>query len=302
MTTDDSSPAERYAVFRSFDPCSFDSDLERFPGCFDFYGWPLFGEYDRYALAHPITGLSWHLAPRVPEIEEPDGDYDDWFGLATDFQWIRSQLGGLGKPATSLSDDQPLAGVSYRTASRNAAVGNLAYLRQTVLPALELLIEKRKASVRLASSWGEFRWLAESLSITIPASRNRQRSIELGRKHNKDAQLKWYLHWRRFHCDGKGLSPRRANTLLSRLLVDISRDKIVSPDGFSKDWFQQCMYQPRVDQNDHVVAGPKARSSGLSELFLRSGKDKRATRLLASDPEDDPRIPPLDPNAFLRAQ
>lgn len=46
-----------YRLLGAFDLDSYDDDLAEYRKYFDESGWPLVGDYDRYALRHPITGL-----------------------------------------------------------------------------------------------------------------------------------------------------------------------------------------------------------------------------------------------------
>ncbi|WJS84223.1 hypothetical protein [Paracoccus sp. TOH] len=57
MTLD---PAARYALTGQFDLEHYDRDREDFPSEFDANGWPLFGQFNPYALKHPITARPWY--------------------------------------------------------------------------------------------------------------------------------------------------------------------------------------------------------------------------------------------------
>src|ERR1035438_10309873 len=78
-------PADVYRITGQFDPGSHDDDIQNFPRSFDANGWPLFGEYDRYALHHPISGRPWYEAPRIPARDEEGCDYECWYRLAEEF-------------------------------------------------------------------------------------------------------------------------------------------------------------------------------------------------------------------------
>ena|SRR5665213_690693 len=79
-------PAARYAALGEFDFNSYEEDLERFPEFFDSNGWPKFGNFDPYALEHPITKQPWCESPRVPAANETDTEYGAWYRLAEEFR------------------------------------------------------------------------------------------------------------------------------------------------------------------------------------------------------------------------
>ena len=139
---DPEDPEQLSKFLGRFNEASYYDDLEYFPDHFDENGWPLFGVYDPYSLKHPITGVSWHVAPRVPTDDETDPDYEDWFELAQIYSSSRLVDHIRAKPDVP-KEDPNTSNISYNATSKKAANGNLAYLRTHVLPDLKELFEQR---------------------------------------------------------------------------------------------------------------------------------------------------------------
>ena len=180
-------PEFLYNLRGGFDEATFEDDLEQFPDYFDENGWPLFGEYDPYALTHPITGVAWYKAPRVPEDDETDPDYDGWFDLAQTFAGARLVEHIRAKPDVP-KENPNTSNILYGANSKKAADGNLAYMRAFVLPELEELLEHRECSPHFTRLWGEYCRLCENIGIAVIAMNRRQAGREIGKSsQSRDA-------------------------------------------------------------------------------------------------------------------
>jgi len=287
-------PEFRYQLNDVFDEDSYDFDLENFPEYFDENGWPLFGDYDPYALNHPITGLSWTKNPRVPTPNEERGDYEQWFLVATEYDQLQMRLLlalSNGPKGTIFSD--PLTNDSvYTRTSKNAFRGNLSYLHKHVTPHLEALIHDRQASVELSILWGEFCRITAQLPEAIERTQHRH---SRSRKNEKSAQLKWYLHWRRRFVDEMGWSAREANRVFCQIVFDIVEGRVQPPNGFDAAWFEKAC----GTYEDESSNPPKTKfGRGLPDSLKRVKHDKRRPELLQSKPSDNPLIPPIKFEAY----
>lgn len=240
-------PEFLYELHGSFDQDSYDADIQHFPDYFDENGWPLFGDYDPYTLKHPITGLSWYYEPRVPTNDGTDTDYEDWFELAQILSSSRLVEHIRAKPDVP-KENPNTSNMSYGASSKKAADGNLAYLRAHVLPDLKELFEGRTSSPRFLVLWGEYCRLCENIGVAVTAMKHRQAGREIGRSsQTKDAQVKWYLHWRRRHVDELGKPLNIANVEFKNLVEDIVEGKVKCPDGFDITWFRKTQLKfPKV--------------------------------------------------------
>jgi hypothetical protein len=291
-------PRQRYEIYGDFDEASFNDDVEEYPDLFDSNGWPLFGTYDRYALVHPITGLSWHLAPREPCLVEADPDYGFWYALATAFdegQWRLAREVRRGK-AEARFRDPGTENALYKMTSRHAVLGNTNYLRARVVPRLNELISNRVASPELAVLWGEFRDVTESMAEVVAREVRNYKSGAIGGADNREGQLKFYLHWRKYYCD-MGLSVNRANEKFTKLVSQIVSDELQIPEGFDKLWFHDTRKQLEGTTREEPKTG-----RGLANSLLRALQDPRTPALLASAPDEEPRIPPLELTAYRRGK
>lgn len=285
-------PEARYRLFGQFDRDSFDEDLRNYRRFFDGNGWPLFGEYDPYALLHPITGLPWYLSPREPNESEADSSYADWYALATDFESIRVRIGFLVRsrppplPDETASDGKDAP--RYLPTAKRAVEGNLRYLKRRIVPELEAMFADQQSGPLFALLWGEFCGIAEGLFESVPVAMQRHQNREIGRAKHKDAQLKWYLHWLR-RAKGSGVSSRQATKQLLTLILSIVDERIQTPAGFEKSWFSAMLYKPRTQASGAVMRN--ARTGGFSERFVRSRGDPKRLELLKSLPDELPAIP-----------
>ena len=169
---------------------------------------------------------------------------------------------------------------------KNAADGNLAYLRSRLLPQLRELFRLREASPEFIRTWGEFKFIVGNLRISTREARNRSVRGAGGRKNAKSAQLKWFLHFRR-EGQRRGWTRNRANKHFSQLVCDLVNGKRELPEGFNLSWFQSAACTTGKGERIKYVAS-------LPETLKRAGTDPRRAKLLASPPEADPAIPPVD--------
>lgn len=283
---EDADPEFLYNLREGFDEASFEDDLEHFPEYFDENGWPLFGDYDPYALTHPITGLSWHKIPRVPRDNETDPDYDGWYWLlmtydAAKMRFVKNQK---RKPKASKKTS-----VKRQYSNASGVVlsvrENLEYLRRDVYPYLDKLFEGRSNSPEFLLLWGEFCQIAENIGVSV------QRR---GKDDKLTGQIKWYLHWRRYCNDVLEVSTIAANKTFVMAAWRIVDSNAPCPPGFDKDWFILALGQTTEGR------GKKNKPARqLPDSLKRAYIDrKKADQLLASNPETDPKIPPIDPDFY----
>jgi hypothetical protein len=296
-------PQERYRLTGQFDQNAFEEDLTDFPEYFDANGWPLFGDYDTYALEHPISGLSWIDQPRIPARAEKDPTYEFWYYLAEELNTALAvmQEGRILPRNHSPAKTRRVEAVYKVGTSRKSMVAeNVTYLHRWVLPRLTSLLRDRRAGPELTLLWGEFRAITESLGIAIDREKQWQAQAEEGAKSQKNAQLKFYLHFIRHHSEQGGLTTRAANKELVKLVLGITEGTHQAPPGFEdKDWWRAFLYTPQTDAAGEVTKS--ARTSPLAEAFIRARSNPQRAALLASPPEEAPEIPPLDLDAYRRS-
>lgn len=272
-------PEQRYRMDGVFDADSYNDDLSSYPDYFDENGWPLFGDYDPYTLKHPITGVSWLDAPRIPQEADAGTEYERWFQIAEEFN------SGFFEVLLRMRELSNKLGARY-VSGPPVVRETLVLIRSELLPRLKELIEHRENSIELTLLWGKFRQLAEKLSVSVDAAGVRHARAISGSSKSKDAQMKFYLHWRRFYEEEKGWSARRANGAFVALVRGIIRGERTAPPGFSIEWWKNA-----YGEGDR----------GIPDSFRRIPSD-RANRLLTSAPEEKPQIPPLDDAAYPLAR
>ena len=153
------------------------------------------------------------------------------------------------------------------------------------------MISQRELSPEFAWLWGELRCILETVSISLDRVTSKHKQGQKRRMNNKDAQLKWFVHWRGF-CAESGLSPRQANAKFINAMAKIEKRVIDPPVGFKREWFLEILHaQPQKGL-------ARSRTSSLTELFRREAKTERGQRLLSSEPEESPAIPPVNPAAY----
>lgn len=286
MKNDDveTDPETRFELFGVFDQASYEADLVAFPDHFDANGWPLFGDYNPYALCHPISGLSWQENPRVPSEDETDAEYEQWFNLAEKFNSLQCQLIGLIRDTPKDPRDDPNDVDSlYSEKSQFAFAGNLAFLREHVLSELAAAFQRRKADVRFAELWGEFRDLARSMGVVASTTKSRAEGRNAPQPAAMKAQRKWFLHWRRYQTE-QGKSSRKAIGEFRELVFDIAEGRLQPPDGFEKEWFARAL------KTDSETKKP---ARELADFIKRARKAKDCDELLDQAPHEPPEIPPL---------
>lgn len=287
-------PEFLYNLRDGFDDATFEDDLNLFPDYFDENGWPLFGEYDPYALKHPITGLVWYKSPRVLRDDETDPDYGYWFELAELFSSSRLIEHIRAKPDVP-KEIPNTSNMLYEANSIKAADGNLAYLRTHVLPELREMFEHRSSSPRFALVWGEYSRILKSIAVAVPAMKRRKvgRDTIQGRQI-KDAQVKWYLHWRRRHVDELGKAMNIANVEIKDLVEKIVEGKTKRPDGFDIEWFRKT----QLNFEKATRKRPAFSEWGLARALKNSNRHPLKSKLLKQSLTDEPRIPSVDSNDF----
>jgi hypothetical protein len=274
-------------LYRRFDIDSYDDDVQEFAEYFDHTGWPRFGEYDPCALTNPITNFPWYLAPRIPRGNEEDEEYQDWYAAAVDFNIAVDEFCECLKriPVEIQDAHRGTGDARYKPTSLKAVHGNFAYLRKHVLPPLESLLARRKHLVQTAMLLGEFRSILAEFPLCIDHAKRHLGGIR-GAKP-KVAQLKWFLHVHQLN-ESLGKRAKTINFCLGKIVANIVDGKVPVPDGFTREWFRETQRRAKNKK------GELKYSRGFSELFRRAKSDPRAARLLKSQPNEDPRIPPVD--------
>ncbi|MEP3630558.1 MAG: hypothetical protein ABJN04_11190 [Hyphomicrobiales bacterium] len=284
-------PEIRYELLNKFDLDSYDQDLGSFPESFDGNGWPLYGEYDPYTLTHPITGVSWHLSPRVPSTDETDQFYERWFELAETYNTAIANLIDFRLTNQSRSlENTTESNLRFRTGAESSVYGGINYLQQNVLQQLNQLLAIRSNSPELTLLWGELLIVYERLLPSLTEEPRRRGRKKGSKTNSKDAQLKWYLHWRRYAEDELGLSVRVLNQRFVDYCFGIHEGRVCLPNGFKKIWFEDAL--GRESYEDGKIASP---IRALPDILKRSKKCALKGKLLNSAADDDPRIPSLLP-------
>ena len=282
-------PDVRFELGGGFDSESYEQDRELFPDLFDENGWPLFGHYDPYASFHPITGRPWYVSPRVPHRHESGTEYEAAYGLALEFETLWWQIfGQFTKISGTVRYLEPEteAGVMpvYAPNAAFAVKGNIIYVRNELIPQLEFLFLHRQWGARFSTLWGEFRGIVEGFGFALRAGANKQARSPGGAKHDRSAQLKFYLHFRRYHL-AQGWTVPRVNRTFIGLARDVAKGKLAAPVGFDSAFF---------DKAAPINHG----RCNLSRALKHAMKDPRYQKLLDSPPDQAPRIPPLLPAQF----
>ena len=284
---DRENPEWRYSLHGDFDEHSYDQDLEDFPEYFDDNGWPLFGDYDRYVLVHPFTGLSWHVAPR--ELQEGDTKkYEYWHALAQEFDHTKGKMVEIIK--NSPASTKQIKKLEYIPMGGNfkGALGhNVSYIRTQLIPALNKKFSKRKSDLEFSLLWGEFNAVAGTLGLSLSKEKQVRNASLSAQKRNKDAPLKWYFHMeKKFVKDG--LTTNRFNAFLKNEIYTIltrHSEKLAERDlNVLKKLF-------RNEKGNKEIKIERV----LADFLVRRHKDAdRKRRLLASKPSEVPKIPSLD--------
>lgn len=278
-------PEARYSMHGTFEVISED-DFGKFPASFDKFGWPLFGDCNRYSLFHPITGRPWYEAPREPKNNEEDPKYSDWFQLALEYVDARAYF-QVQESSKKLTRPKDIDQDSLRFAEgSDAFFANTAYLAKHVHPRLRELFARRECTPEFAQLWGQYKEVTGALVLSAKRAFHTEKSAEGGRNDDRAAQLKYYLHWRRY-ADTLGLKKRLARSEFVQYVYNIVADAIEPPPGFAKEWFERAA--TRIPGSD----GKLKFVPDLPDTLKRSGTDKRRKPLLASNPTNDPRIPPV---------
>lgn len=279
-------PESRYAQLGTFDAAYFEADLEGFSDYFDENGWPLFGDFDEYALEHPITGRSWHENPRVPTQDESDPDYETWFDLAGQFASLRSRLVELVQNTPIHPNDDPGGTDSlYRDVAPFAFAGNLGHLRDHHFNQLEEAFHRREATPEFLLLWGEFRAIAQSLEPAARISNTRNKGRGAKQPEPLLAQRKWYLHWIRHYKDKLGNTVQKANSDFITTALEIAEGRRQPPQGFDAQWFAQALRQ-EPDEN-----GGRRAVRELPSYLKKARSYKHAAKLLKQAPSEGPLIP-----------
>lgn len=294
-----SSPAAMYNAFGQFDPVAYASDLEHFPEYFDSNGWPLFGAYDPATLTHPITGKPWYVSPRVPLHAELGSDYADWYAFAVRFNDQLSSLRKYAQKVAMQSLPTPPTEVNgkavFSERANIAAAGNISFLIQQVVPELEALLALRSNSVRISVLWGEFLIHLERFSRLARLPKQRQE----GKKQNRQAQLKWFLHWLR-HYESQHRTARVAKKDFVEVTYDLATGVTKAPLGFGRDWFLKACGEIRNRVSDPTTGRIRTDVIPKRGLLnsLRRPDPALGRQLLASPPDEEPLIPPVGRAAY----
>lgn len=300
-TETDVPPDVRFEMTGSFDPLSYNDDLERYPDLFDSNGWPQFGSYDPYSLSHPITEAAWYECPRIATSSEDDVEYESWFYLATMFETIETEL---FVELRKLNKARSEAAVSKVTTSdfvssrdskeKNTHVNDYTYLRRHVLPGLRECFRTRTGGPEFAVLWGEYCSIANGI---FPQIEKRMRGhigrVKGAEGHSKDPQLKWYLHFRRHYASQNGWTTNKIIREFLQLALDVASGRRAPPEGFSTNWFALSL--ERQPARNGSAAKPMR---GLANSLKRGTRGKRAELLLASAPDKFPCIPPIILEAY----
>src|SRR5687767_10286926 len=113
-------------------------------------------------------------------------------------------------------------------------------MRSEILPRLKQLLEARMCSPELIWIWGEFRLLSESLSASVERAPTRRARAEGGAEDNKDPQMKFYLHFRRYHEDELGWTAKRANAAYIQLVRTMCSPHYEHVAGFDTSWWERA--------------------------------------------------------------
>lgn len=302
MTEDEyrENPEFLYNLRGVFDEFSYEDDLEHFPEYFDENGWPLFGIYDPYTLKHPITGVSWHLASRVPTNDEADPDYEAWFELAQQYESTLNKIIGHQhksplNPQTDPVNDTANVHVLYNSGHKYAVAGNLKYLKECILPYIEDDLKNRTLSPQFTSTWGEFRLIGENLETSFKIETRRYQG-QIGGKKNKadrNPQLKWYLHWHRHQVETLGQTKKKADENFVTLAWRLYNEDIPLPNGFEKEWFSKALGRGNKQEGSQTVTRKRP------DKLLRAFKNQvLVNQLLAATASETPKIPPVDPQFY----
>lgn len=233
MGTQNENPEDRYERLGDFDLESFNGDLESHSDFFDAFGWPLFGEYDRYSLQHPITNEPWYISPREPTCDEEDPDYADWFEMALRYDELSWAIAKLTAQVPNTSDFQPeTENVKYADKSRFSVLGNLSYLENHVEPIVLKGIKTRTLSTQFCWCWGEFNAVGKQfLSDTeIRLANEKQKRQQPGFN-----QKVWFCKSLE-NLTASGLSRIEAEDKISNYLYDLIQTESLS-GNFNYDWF-----------------------------------------------------------------
>ena len=106
--------------------------------------------------------------------------------------------------------------------------------------------------------------------------------------NSRDAQLKWYLHWRRYATTELGFGVTTLNQKFTSYCWKIHKEEQFPPEGFDKKWFEAALGR-KADENGKLTIITRA----LSETLKRHKSNPKYHEFLAASPQDDPKTPPL---------
>jgi len=282
-------PAFRFELHGVFDSGSYDQDLEDFPEDFDENGWPLFGEFDPFALNHPITGDPWHKAPRVPAQDESESDYAAWYHLAMEFDNAQSILiSNVSRRPKVEAETTTETNSVYKVSSKVSASGNLGFLKEHVTPFLERKFSIREHSLEFSLLWGEYCRICEKIGVAVNADVARQNLREIGRR---DQNLDKHKLWFAYYFINRVIAGSRAEKLdqmqlLIRSIVDQTCPNYAELDI---EWFKKFLSLEKRTTNGEE--NPNYRM--LTQSFARPDfSEKKMRALLENHKTDD--LPALD--------
>ncbi len=105
--------------------------------------------------------------------------------------------------------------------------------------------------------------------------------------NTRQAQLKWYLHWRRWQVSEQNDSVIQFHRDFLDVTFGIHKGEVALPPKFTKEWFSRAL-----GLRDGGI------EKVLPENIKRSKKNKASLGLLASPSNDEPKIPPIGRHNF----
>ena len=106
---------------------------------------------------------------------------------------------------------------------------------------------------------------------------------------NKDAQLKWYLHFRRNLIEKNQYGVKECNLEIMNIILRILREETPAPLSFSLAWFTQVLSKNTQQQIESGnVVKPK-----FASFIAKNAKGSRAETLLSQKFSEEIQIPSI---------
>ena len=165
-------------------------------------------------------------------------------------------------------------------------------------PSLQELFSRNGTSPEFLQKWGAFSNCVGALMAVSDAKPENiqayRRSLYGSEAQAGRAQVKWYLHWRKYYQQELGKSIQAANKDFLSIAFGVWTGKYETPNGFDKFWFAAALRQKKDSKIKEGDDKPvKVPVKELANRLKRTKSKSNFNELLKSAPEEYPPIPPI---------